>query len=242
VGSAASQGASGGSAARARSDLDPFGLGALPALAGRGGSPGDAVETDRAAVVTRRPRIGEAAPRSVGVGWLRSATVGGRQARARWSWPACRSVVEACHGVRKAARRRRYGVRGARSDVLWKTAGWREVLPCCTGKPERRLREEVVLFAMPPAAWVTRLASVGGGVVPLVGWSCSSGGMGCPPATPVEAVVVGLRTKILPNLVVADNGGARGRRSPPWGRCRGDSTPVRPSFQGENPNPACRVG
>jgi hypothetical protein len=110
------------------------------------------------------------APRSVRVGWLQSATVDGRRARARWPWPACRSVVVvACNKVRKAALRRRYGGRGARSGVPGTTAGWREVLPCCTGKPERRLREEVVVIAMPPAVWATMLASVGGGVVPLVG-------------------------------------------------------------------------
>jgi hypothetical protein len=99
-----------------------------------------------------------------------STTVGGRQARARWSWPACRSVVEACHRDRKAAQRRRYGGWGARSDVLWTTSGWREVLPCCMGKPERRLREEVVVIAMPLAAWV----------LSLLWWSCWPGGMGCP--------------------------------------------------------------
>jgi hypothetical protein len=88
------------------------------------------------------------APRSVGVGWLWCATVDGRLATARWSWPACKSVVEACRGVRKAARRRRYGGRGARSCVPWSTADWREVLTCCTWMPERRLRVKVVVIAM----------------------------------------------------------------------------------------------
>jgi hypothetical protein len=52
----------------------------------------------------------------------------------------------------------------------------------------------------------------------------------------------GLRTKVSPDLVGAGNGDACGRRFPPWGHCRGAPTPLRPSFLGENPNPACRVG
>jgi hypothetical protein len=34
---------------------------------------------------------------------------------------------------------------------------------------------------------------------------------------PVEVVVIVLRTKVLPDLVGADNDGARGRRLPSWG-------------------------
>ena len=96
--------------------------------------------------------------------------------------------------------------------------------------PERRLRElgggVVLPLSVFPWAWASSLSPV----VVLAGRHVLSsrrlrGGGGR-----------GLRTKVLPDLVGADNGDARGRRFPPWGRCRGDLTPLCPSFRGESPN------
>jgi hypothetical protein len=67
---------------------------------------------------------------------------------------------------------------------------------------------------MPLAAWAAGHASVGVGGVSLGGGLCSSAVLGCPRDSPVEAVVMGIRMKILPDLVGADNGVAFGRRFP----------------------------
>jgi hypothetical protein len=67
---------------------------------------------------------------------------------------------------------------------------------------------------MPLAAWVAGHASVGVGGVPVAGGLCSSGILGCPRDSPVEVAILGLRMKILPDLVGADNGVAFGRRFP----------------------------
>jgi hypothetical protein len=60
---------------------------------------------------------------------------------------------------------------------------------------------------MLPLAWAASLWLVVYAV-------CSSDVLGCPHDSPVEAAVMGLRMKILPDLVGADNGVAFGRRFP----------------------------
>jgi hypothetical protein len=101
---------------------------------------------------------------------------------------------------------RRHTVDGA----LLASRGRRQVgVGCCPvarGSQSGCSRSEVVVIAMLLAAWVGRLASVGGCFVPLVGGHARRMARAVLGAGPVDVVVVGLRMKILSDLVGADNG------------------------------------
>jgi hypothetical protein len=139
-------------------------------------------------------------------------------------WQRCAMVHGRRHGSWWTGRFR---------NVLGTAGGWREELAYRAWRPERRLRDLGVLMI---CLWLCGRQGMSPwrGRRPCCGGLCSSG---------VWTVfdiggVVGLRTKVLPDSVGAGNGDARGRRFPPWRRCRGVLTHLRPSFRGENPNPA----
>jgi hypothetical protein len=94
--------------------------------------------------------------------------------------------------------------------ALLASRGRRQVgVRCCPAARESRSGgsgSEVVVIAMLLAVWAGRLASVGEGFVPLVDGHACRIARAVLGALPVDVVVVGLRMKILPDLVGADNG------------------------------------
>jgi hypothetical protein len=126
-----------------------------------------------------------------------------------------------------------FGWPSAASAPWGRRQGWREVLACCAWRPERRLRNCGRVDGMPLAAWAAGHASVA--------WTASL--LSVVYARPVfwaviatvEVVRVSGRKSCLTCSVPA-TAALEGVVFPPWRRCCGVLTPLRPPFQGESPN------
>jgi hypothetical protein len=126
------------------------------------------------------------------------------------------------------------GGRGAGFGVSQTAVGWREVLAYRAWRPERRLRDSRWCCWHAPGRLGGRACFLRRGRRPSCRWLalvCS-----------FEELVVGLHTKVLPDLVGAGNGGARGRRSSSLEALLWSLDTPHPPFRGENSNPACRIG
>lgn len=118
------------------------------------------------------------------------------------------SAVRSCRGLPAS----KFG--GLVEDLAWSSDEWR----LRQRRPRKAVKKDHAGCGSSLDAGAAATGCCGHQCLPCGRWSCLPCGVGCHRDSPLEAVAMGFRAQVLPDLVGAGNGGTCGRRFPPW-RC-----------------------